>query len=600
MNNRPGHCCVDQESESMAFDNLSTLNIEAKHEQDFRRTILLVDDEPVNLRLLGNILKEEYDIVYAETGEEALAEIKSQKDFLSLVLLDLHMPNGNGYMVLDEIRENNELSNIPVIVLTSDNSAEVESLRRGAIDFLNKPYDKPEVIKARVSRAIELSIDRKIIESTGIDRLTGLMTREYFFQYAREYDRFHPGQEVDAVVVNINKFHLVNELYGRSFGDEVLRTVAEALRIVARGCGGVVCRYSADCFYAYIEHQDSYDFILKTVKDRLFDIADSRELHFRIGVYPDLYHSANLQQRFDRALQASNSVSKSSGHDVVAIYDNAMHEKELYEAKLLGDIEKALSDNQFNVVFQPKYDISGDEPKLCSAEVLVRWKHPEFGFVRPDFFIPLFEENGQIKELDRFVWQEAAKQVRRWINMYGITIPVSVNVSRVDIFAPDLLDYIKKVVEDNELNPEDLHLEITETAYTDSVTTIIEVVNSLREAGFKVEMDDFGKGYSSLNMLTSLPIDALKLDMAFIKDIAENNKEMSMVEFILEIARFLGVPVIAEGVENSEQYLLLKKAGCDIIQGYYFSKPVSTSEFGHLIERNLGLFDSDSETGSVR
>ena len=570
----------------MAFNNLNELDIEAKHEQDFRRTILVVDDEPVNLRLLGNILKDEYDIAYAETGDEALLEIKNQKDFLSLVLLDLHMPCGNGYMVLDEIKNNEELMNIPVIVLTADNSAEVESLRRGAIDFLNKPYNRPEVIRARVRRAIELSIDRNIIDATGKDKLTGLLTKDYFFQYAHEYDKFHPEQEVDAVVVNINKFHLINELYGRNYGDKVLCTIADGVRSFARGCGGVACRDNADCFYIYIEHQENYDYLTKILADRLIDITDKHDFHFRIGIYPDIYHSVNLEQRFDRALQASNSVSKNSNHDVVAIYDNNMHEKELYEAKLLNGIEKALLEKQFNVVFQPKYDITGDEPKLCSAEVLVRWKHPELGFVRPDSFIPLFEENGRIKELDRFVWKEAAKQIKRWKDMYGVTMPLSVNVSRVDIFDPDLLDFLKEILEENSLEPKDMHLEITETAYTDSVTTIVEVVNSLREAGFKVEMDDFGKGYSSLNMLTSLPIDALKLDMGFIKGIAENNKELSMVEFIVNVARFLEVPLIAEGVENSEQYLLLKKAGCNVIQGYYFSKPVNTSEFGHLIERS--------------
>lgn len=570
----------------MAFNNLNVLDIEAKHEQDFRRTILLVDDEPVNLRLLGNILKDEYDIAYAETGDEALLEIRNQKDFLSLVLLDLHMPNGNGYMVLEELKNNEVLRNIPVIVLTADNSAEVESLQRGAIDFLNKPYDRPEVIRARVRRAIELSIDRNIIDATGKDKLTGLLTKDYFFQYAREYDKFHPGQEVDAVVVNINKFHLINELYGRSYGDKVLCTVADGVRSFARGCGGVACRDNADCFYIYIEHQDSYDYLTKILADGLIDITDKHDIHFRIGIYPDIYHSVNLEQRFDRALHASNSVSKNANHDVVAIYDNNMHEKELYEAKLLDGIEKALLEKQFNVVFQPKYDITGDEPRLCSAEVLVRWKHPELGFVRPDFFIPLFEENGRIKELDRFVWSEAAKQIKRWKDMYGVTMPLSVNVSRVDIFDPDLLEFLQGILDENNLEPKDMHLEITETAYTDSVTTIVEVVNCLRDAGFMVEMDDFGKGYSSLNMLTSLPIDALKLDMGFIKGIAENNKELSMVEFIVNVARFLEVPLIAEGVENSEQYLLLKKAGCDVIQGYYFSKPVSTSEFGHLIERN--------------
>ncbi len=582
----------------MTQEIMNRLDIGAMHERDFRRTILIVDDEQVNLRLLGNIQNEEYDIAYAQSGNEALYTMRNQKDYLSLVLLDIYMPDGNGFKVLDETREDVELRNIPIIVLTSDKDAEVESLRRGAVDFLSKPYDNPEVIKARIRRAIELSIDRNIIGATGVDSLTGLMTRDYFFQYCSEYDKFHQDQQVDAIVINFSKFHLINELYGRSFGDKVLKAVGNGARRVARACGGVACRHSADCFYIYIEHQDEYEFLKKTVLDELFDMMNSN-VRLRIGVYPDIYHNATLHQRFDRAIQASNSISRNAAGTEVAIYDNAMHEKELYEEMLLSDMENALSEEQFSVAFQPKYDITGDEPKLCSAEILVRWKHPKLGLVRPDNFIPLFEENGQIKGLDRFVWKEAAKHVKRWKDMYGIVIPVSVNVSRVDVFDPDLADYLTTTLEENGLTPKDIHLEITETAYTDSVTTIIEVVEELRRRGFKVEMDDFGKGYSSLNMLSNLPIDALKLDMAFIKDIAVNRKELSMVEFIVDIARFLDVPVIAEGVETSEQYLLLKKAGCDVIQGYYFSKPLSAAEFGVLIEKNIGLFNHDKGTGSV-
>ncbi len=570
----------------MTFDSNMRLDIGAKYEKDFRRTVLIVDDEPVNLRILGNILKKEYDIVFAQGGKEALSIVKEQKDFLSLVLLDLYMPDDDGYYVLDGMRKDESLKNIPVIVLTAEKTAEVESLHRGAVDFLGKPYDSPEVIKARVKRAIELSIDRNIIGETGVDALTGLMTKEYFFQYAREYDKFHPKQQVDAVVMNFCKFHLVNELYGRVVGDNLIKVIAQTARDVARTWGGIACRYNADCFYMYIEHQEDYSLLKSMLFNRISDILSPQDARMRIGVYPDLFRSANLEQRFDRATAAGNTVSKNIHSPHIAIYDNHMHEKELYEARLLGDMDRALEEHQFMVVFQPKYDITGDNPKLCSAEALIRWKHPEFGFVRPDSFMPLFEENGRIKELDRYVWREAAKQVKRWKDLYGTAVPISVNVSRVDIFDPDLSEYLKIIVAENDITPEELHLEITETAYTDSVNQIIGVVEGLRSEGFMVEMDDFGKGYSSLNMLTSLPIDALKLDMAFITDIAENNKEMSMVEFILEIARFLGVPVIAEGVESAEQYMLLKKAGCDIIQGYYFSKPLSAAEFEHLIEKS--------------
>ncbi len=561
------------------------LDIEAKHEQDFRRTILIVDDEPVNLRLMGNILGDEYDLLYAESGEEALSIIQKEKEFLSLVLLDLHLKGMDGYEVIMSLQDDEKLRNIPVIVLTSDREAEVKSLELGAVDFLSKPFDKPLVIKARIRRSIELAIDRDIISTTGTDPLTGLLTKQFLFRYAGEYDKFHPDTGVDAVVVNFSKFHLINELYGRIYGDKVLCSIADGAREAARKHGGVASRTDADVFFLYIEHQDDYESLVKDIRAPLDAFMKPGDIKLRVGIYQDIYHTASLYQRFDRATMACNLHARSLQNDLFVVYDNAMHEQEIYEARLLEDIGSAIKHGQFSLVFQPKYDITGDDVKLCSAEVLVRWRHPKYGIVRPDFFIPLFEENGLIKELDRFVWTEAAKAVRRWKDMYGMTIPVSVNVSRVDIFDPDLADFLKKLLSENGLTTENIHLEITETAYTDNTSQIFNIAKKLRDEGFRLEMDDFGKGYSSLNMLTSLPIDALKLDMAFIKDIAEDNREMKMVEFIISIGKFLEVPVIAEGVETKEQYLLLKKAGCDVIQGYYFSKPLIESEFGALIDR---------------
>ena len=496
------------------------------------------------------------------------------------------MEGMHGYEVLKVMMGDEELKKIPVIVLTADKDAEVESLQRGAVDFLSKPFDNPEVIKARIKRSIELTIDRKLVNSAGIDALTGLLTKQFLMEYAQEFDRFHPDTEIDAIVINFKKFHLINELYGRNFGDEVLCGIAEGVRNVARRCGGVASRVDTDLFYLYIRHQDSYDFIVDEIKAHLTPIMHLSDIRLRMGIYQDLYHMATLEQRFDRAKVACNENFKDSSHSYT-IYDNNMHEQEMYEARLLENIDSALSSNQFRIVFQPKYDIRGEKPRLCSAEVLIRWQHPKYGNVRPDYFIPLFEENGLINDLDRFVWREAAKQVKRWKDMYGISIPVSVNVSRVDIFDPDLMEFLESLITQYSLEYDDIHLEITETAYTDNTSQMIQIVKELRDKGFKVEMDDFGKGYSSLNMLTTLPIDALKLDMGFIKDIAENNKELKMVDFIIKIGKFLDVLVIAEGVESKEQYELLKKADCDIIQGYYFSKPVSPAEFGRLIEKEL-------------
>ncbi len=425
----------------------------------------------------------------------------------------------------------------------------------------------------------------RVKRPTALDPLTGLYSKEQFFSRATEYDKLHPQQGVDAIVLNYNKFHLINELYGRGYGDKVLCAIGDCINKTAKEHNGIACRYDADIFYMYINHQDNYDFLISQVSSELASIMNTPDTRIRIGIYPDTSMAASLQQRFDRAIQACNCVTKNGHSSTYEIYDEKMHKRELYEAMLLDSIGDALNENQFKLVFQPKYDIHGEKPKLSSAEVLIRWQHPDFGDVRPDFFIPLFEENGLIRQLDRYVWREAAKQIRIWRDEFGYTIPVSVNVSRVDIFDLDFLSYLKQIVEENGIETKDLHLEITETAYTDNVDQIVGVVKELQKEGFMVEMDDFGKGYSSFNMLTTLPLDALKLDIGFIKGIAENNKEMNLLDCILKIAKLLNLTVIAEGVESAKQYLLLKNAGCDEIQGYYFSKPLDSGAFESLLQQ---------------
>ncbi len=439
------------------------------------------------------------------------------------------------------------------------------------------------LIKKPKSLSMRVKTNHDFKRTADFDPLTGLYSKDQFFSNATEYDRQHPFEGVDAIVLNYNKFHLINELYGRNFGDKVLCVIGDCVNHVATEHGGFACRYDADIFYMYINHQDSYDFLTSQVSSKLAAIMNTPDIRVRIGIYPDINRNASLEQRFDRAIQACNSANKSSRSAYYEIYDENMHQKELYEAVILNSIGNALNENQFKLVFQPKYNIHGNAPLLSSAEVLIRWQHPEVGTIRPDFFIPLFEENGLIKQLDRYVWREAARQIRVWKEEFGRTVPLSVNVSRVDIFDDDLIDYLKSIIRENNISTADLHLEITETAYTQNVSQIVSVVEQLRKAGFQVEMDDFGKGYSSFNMLTTLPLDALKLDIGFIKDIAKDNKEMNLLLCILKIAKLLNLTVIAEGVENSMQYDLLKDAGCDMIQGYFLSKPLSYTDFSKLL-----------------
>ena len=544
----------------------------------FEQKVLIVDDEEINREILGNIIESEYKVDFAKDGKEALEKIHDKSDGISLVLLDILMPELSGFDVLKQLQEEGLLSEIPVIVLTSEKDSEIESLKLGAADFLTKPYDRPEVILARVRHSMELFENSRIITATEFDKLTGLYSPEFFFEYASLYDQRFPKQVMDAVVINFARFHLLNELKGRIFGDKILSAMAEGIRSIILKYGGIAGRRDADTFFAYIPHLDDYKIIINSINENLSSLLKASETRLRLGAYNDTEKSQPLLLRFDHALQACNSIRNKVGEEI-CIYDSQMAEREVFNAHLLEDFEAAIEQKQFKVNYQPKFNITGDKPLLCSAEALVRWIHPDLGFVRPDLFIPLFEENGLVTKLDRYVWEESAKLIARWKKELGVTIPVSVNVSRIDIAAPDMTDFITKIVKENGLDPKEYMLEITESAYTEDSKHIIEIVENLRALGHKIEMDDFGSGYSSLNMLTSMPIDALKMDKAFIRNIKSGNKEMELVTLVLKIAQTLGVPVIAEGVETEEEYMLLKKAGCDIIQGYYFSKPIASEEF---------------------
>lgn len=417
----------------------------------------------------------------------------------------------------------------------------------------------------------------KLISATETDSLTGLYNRDYFLQYAERMCRDHPDTPMDAIVLNIDRFHAVNAMNGRGFGDQVLRILGSEIHNVAEESGGIAGRFEADRFDIYCRHRDDYQELYDRLQNKLNELEPMEGIRLRMGVMP---RQAGLDviQMFDRARTAC-SMAKDNFNDHLIVYDTRMQERENYEQRLLNDLHRALNSYEFEVHYQPQYDIQSDPPKLVSAEALVRWNHPELGMIPPNDFIPLFERHGKIGEVDRFVWAEAAKQIARWRDVYGVTIPVSVNLSRVDVFDPALESALDRLLAYNGLGQGTLKLEVTESAYTGNADQVIKVVESLRRKGYVVEMDDFGSGYSSLNMLSAMPVDVLKMDRAFIRRIGDGAKDTDLVALILGIARSLKIPVVAEGVETKEQLELLRKLGCPLVQGFYFSRPLPAAEF---------------------
>ena len=553
--------------------------------ENIRRTVLVVEDELVNSQLLGFILSEEYNVLYAEDGRKALEVLRSNIGAISMVLTDIKMPVMDGFDLIKEIRADKDLGMIPIMVLTSESTYEEQSLDLGAIDFLTKPYDMPSIIKARVRRIIELSEGRTIIKATEKDYLTGLYAREFFFEYASRLLSSGQGRQLDAVVIDLDRFNVINELYGRVFGNQVLKTVADSL-LAQIGDSGIASRFENDIFYVLCDHRDSYDLMAETLCNDLRCLNSSIRFSVRIGIQTDVSKNTSLLQQFETAKSACNSIRSDRLHSV-AFFSEEMHKKKLLEERLLNEMQQALDEHQFVVWYQPKFNITGDKPVLCSSEALVRWKHPELGMVSPGVFIPLFEHNALIQKLDLYVWKEAARQVAQWKVKYGASIPVSVNVSRIDLFDSTLKQTLTDILKDNRLSFDDFLLEVTESAYSDNASQIIEAIRDLGEAGFKIEMDDFGTGYSSLNSLSEMPLDIVKLDMSFTRKIHENKTTLRVVELIVEMAKSLGFVVVAEGVENETQYQLLKQVGCDCVQGYYFSRPLPAADFEAFVETRL-------------
>ena len=418
---------------------------------------------------------------------------------------------------------------------------------------------------------------RELIAATETDALTGLYNRDYFLEYATAMRHEREGVPMDAIVVNIDQFHSINALSGRDFGDQVLRVLGNEIRMVAEGRGGLAGRFGADRFDVFSLHEDDYQAIYARLQEKLESVSPNASIRLRMGVLPSQTQLEPIQM-FDMARTACN-MARGNSIEHLIIFDESVRLRELHEQRLMNDLRRALDGFEFEVHYQPKFDIQAEPPRLVSAEALIRWRHLELGMLPPDDFIPLFERNGAIKEIDKLAWAQAARQVASWRAEFDLTLPVSVNLSRIDVFDPALEDTLDGILLMNGLEHDALKLEVTESTYMENADQLTAVVERLRHKGYTIEMDDFGSGYSSLNMLSDIEIDVVKIDRAFISAIESDERKARLVELILGIAKTLGMDVIAEGVETQEQLELLRALGCRYVQGYYFSPPLHPSDF---------------------
>ncbi len=485
-----------------------------------RRTVLIVDDNEMNRRMLRRILNESYAVQEAVNGLDALEQMRVSSERISAVLLDIVMPVMDGYEVLSAMRADERLSKLPVIVASaaSEEDAERKALSLGANDFVIKPY-QPAIILHRLQNTINLRETAAIVNAIEKDALTGVYSKTFFYERADALLQANPDARYDMLCCDIEHFKLINELFGSKTGDELLKHVAGLLAEPLRGAG--LCgRIGADTFACLVPHRDAYENdAFEDRQRRVNQFPISINIMLRHGIYVADDPSVPVSTMCDRALTACNSIKGKYGV-YFAYYDDTFRQKALYEQFILNSIKTALAERQFLVYYQPKFCLASGE--LVGAEALVRWLHPEKGFMSPGEFIPLFERNGFITDMDIYVWDTVCRDLQAWSAGGSPVPPVSVNVSRSDIYRPELTDILYALVEKYGLEPALLHLEITETAYTEDSEQLIATVNKLRGLGFLIEMDDFGSGYSSLSILSELPVDILKLDTSLIAESATN------------------------------------------------------------------------------
>lgn len=412
------------------------------------------------------------------------------------------------------------------------------------------------------------------------DQLTGLWNRDYFFEIAAKTLRENPNEEFVLIASDIYHFKLFNEILGTSTGDDLLLAFAQAYREYYKRMW-VFSRISADRFALLIPKSDyNEEGILKIVQDILDRKNYSLKVHCYLGVYDIVDRSLSVESMYDRAFMALESL-KGDLVKHLAYYQEEILNERIHETTTLDELDRALLNDEFVIYLQPQIDVWTEA--VISAEALIRWDKPGRGIVSPGEFIPIFENYGMIAKLDYYVWELACRQLRKWQECGHTERSISVNISAKDFYLTDLYESVTGLIEKYQINPACLKLEITETAFVLDVHKQMELVRKLQEYGFVIEIDDFGSGYSSLNNLKEIMADMLKMDLKFFEKTGDDNRAEKIVTSVIKLANDLGMPVIAEGVETAEDMEIIKAAGCQIVQGYYYAKPMSVEAFEEFV-----------------
>lgn len=435
------------------------------------------------------------------------------------------------------------------------------------------------VMTHRVARLRVQKKEYEILQKkVQLDEITGLYNRGYFYQLAKEVIE-NSNEKMCIITMDITNFKIINEIYGMNAGDKLLKEVAEYLRKVGDGHEMISARFMADHYYMCMPKSE-FDKIEFPKSFQTF--LEGMDIKVVYGVFIVEDNDIPINVMCDRAFLAVHD-KKYTYMEYVHFYNEFEHKQILKENEIENEMEKSLNGNEFYIVIQPKYNASTES--IVGGESLVRWQHREKGIISPGVFIPIFEKNGFIIQLDYFVWEETCKEIAKMKSQGLPTVPISVNVSRAHFYGSELINRLLDLVERYQLSTGDLELEITESICGEDSDSVYDKIRELQSRGFRIAMDDFGSGYSSLNMLKEMPLDIIKMDLKFLD--GNQEKGQKILKALIDMAHTLDLGVVVEGVEILSQVEFLRQYKDCSLQGYYFSRPVVSDVFEEMISKNI-------------
>jgi len=565
-------------------------------------TIMMVDDEPINMEVIQAFLEDEgySKFILVEKSAEAMNIMEEKRP--DILLLDLMMPEVSGFDILSEVRVHPKFEHLPILVLTSstDTETKLRALDLGATDFLAKPVDPSELgLRVRNTLAAKAYLDQLAY----YDPLTKLPNRQLFlerFDWAMKEAKRHRDQ-LAILNIEMDNFDRINDTLGMSAGDEVLRLIVPRIERVIR---------SSDILGHFNTEEDEIMHLFKmegNVFSLLMDRTNGTESTALVAEriikairapfplqHTEVYVTASIgiasfpaesQDSVEllRLASSAKDYAKSKGGDSFQFSSDSINELYLKRHELETGLRKSMERDELVLFYQPKVDIKTGE--ITGVEALLRWNNGSDRLITPDEFIPLAEETGLIIPMGEWVINEACMQLKEWHNSDRIPINMSVNLSSVQFSDPEFFTATRQIIEKSGIDTKYLTLEITESLLIDDVENKIKMLEKFKDIGLKLSIDDFGTGYSSFNYLRRLPVNELKIDRAFIMDLAENSDSHAIVSSMIFLSHSLGMITVAEGIETEEQMRILQEEQCDQYQGYYFSRPIPGEELFKLLPK---------------